>query len=69
MDEQEFVLKDLVKKKTYKENIGKFVAVVEKDYVTADSLKQAIAEIAKSHPDAEPFVFRIHDPSATRIPG
>lgn len=69
MNEEEFVSKDLVKKKTYKENIGKFVAVVGKDYVIADSGKQAMAEIAKSHPDAEPFVFRIHDPSVTRIPG
>ena len=69
MNEEEFVVRDLLKKKTYKENIGKFVAVVGKYYVMADSGKQAIDEIAKSHPDAEPFVFRIFDPSVTRIPG
>jgi hypothetical protein len=67
MHEMDYVLNDLVEKKLYKESIGKWVAIIGKDYIMGDSGKEVYSKILKKYPGGDPFVFKIHDPKITTI--
>lgn len=63
----EYVVEDMLEKGIYKENIGKWVAIVENDYIIADSGKEAFLKMRKKYGDIEPFVCKIYAPNKYTI--
>lgn len=67
MIEYEYVVNDLLERGIYKENIGKWVAIVGEDYIIAESGKEAFLEMRKKYGNVEPFICKIYVPNKNTI--
>lgn len=67
MIEYEYIINELLEKGLYKENIGRWIAIVGDDYIIADSGKEAFLEMRKKYGNIEPFVCKIYVPNKYTI--